>query len=154
RARAHRLRADSDAVVIGAGTARADDPRLTARGVRGARQPLRVLCDTRLALPRTLRLLRGPLSRGTVVACGPRASRPVQHALEANGVTVWRLPAGAGGVALPALARRLAREGCHEVLVEGGARLATSWLQAGLVDRLALFTAPRVLGERGLEWCG
>ena len=154
RARAHRLRATSDAIVIGAGTARADDPRLTARGVRGARQPLRVLCDTRLALPRTLRLLRAPLARGTVVACGRRAARGIERDLVARGVTVWRLPAGRGGVSLSALARRLAREGRHEVLVEGGARLATAWLQAGMVDRLALFTAPQVLGERGLEWCG
>jgi diaminohydroxyphosphoribosylaminopyrimidine deaminase / 5-amino-6-(5-phosphoribosylamino)uracil reductase len=154
RARAHRLRAESDALVIGAGTARADDPRLTARGIRGARQPLRVLCDTRLGLPRTLRLLRAPLAKGTVIACGPRAPRAVERDLVLRGVTVWRLPAGPDGVSLPALARRLAREGRHEVLVEGGARLATAWLQAGLVDRLALFTAPRVLGERGLEWCG
>lgn len=154
RARAHKLRADSDAVVIGAGTARADDPRLTARGIRGARQPLRVLCDTNLALPRTLRLLRAPLARGTVVACGRRAPRPIERELMARGVTVWRLPQGPDGVSLPALARRLAREGRHEVLVEGGARLATAWLHANLVDRLALFTAPRVLGERGLEWCG
>lgn len=154
RARAHRLRAASDAIVIGAGTARADDPRLTARGTRGARQPLRVVCDTRLRLPHTLRLLRAPLARGTVVACGPRAPRRAERELIERGVEVWRLPGSADGVSLPALARRLAREGRHEVLVEGGARLATAWLQSGLVDRLALFTAPRVLGERGLEWCG
>jgi len=154
RARVHRLRAACDAIVIGAGTARADDPRLTARGVRGARQPLRVVCDSRLRLPRTLRLLRAPLARGTVVACGPRAPRAAERELVARGVEVWRLPGSSDGVSLPALARRLAREGRHEVLVEGGARLATAWLQSGLVDRLALFTAPRVLGERGLEWCG
>jgi len=154
RARAHRLRAASDAVVIGAGTARTDDPRLTARGVRGAHQPVRVLCDTRLRLPRTLRLLRSPLARGTIVACGARASRGIERELTARGVAVWRLPASSDGISLPALARRLAREGLHEVLVEGGARLATSWLAAGLVDRIALFTAPRLLGATALEWCG
>ena len=150
----HRLRAGSDAIVIGAGTARADDPRLTARGLRRVRQPLRVLCDTRLRLPRTLRLLRPPLARGTVVACGPRASRVAERVLRARGVEVWRLPSGRSGISLPALARRLAREGRHEVLVEGGARMATSWLGSRMVDRLALFTAPRVLGEGGLDWCG
>ena len=122
--------------------------------MRGARQPLRVVCDTRLRLPLTRRLLRAPLARGTVIACGASAPRAAELALAARGVTVWRLPGARGGVSLRALARRLAREGRHEVLVEGGAKLASAWLQARLVDRIALFTAPRVLGERGLAWAG
>ena len=149
----HRLRAHTDAVVVGAGTARADDPRLTARAVGAARQPLRVVCDTRLRLPRTLRLLRR--GRGTVVACGGRkAPMARQRALERLGVTVWRLPATARGVSPRRLLRRLARAGCHDVLLEGGATLATSWIRAGVVDRIALFTAPRVLGPGGLAWPG
>lgn len=154
RALAHRMRAASDAIVIGAGTAAADDPRLTARGAGAARQPLRVVCDTRLRLPRTLRLFGRGLARGTVVACGPSAPRTRQAALERLGVRVWRLPAGRGGVSPAALVRRLGREGRHEVLLEGGAALGTRWLAAGLVDRLALFVAPRVLGGDGLAWCG
>lgn len=150
----HRLRAQVDAIVIGAGTARADDPRLTVRGVRGARQPLRVVCDTRLALPTTLRLFRPPLARGTVVACAARASRATERELMQQGVQVWRLARGRGGVSLPALLRRLGREGAQEVLVEGGARLATSLLAGGAVDHLSLFVAPEVIGARGLSWCG
>jgi len=154
RTRAHRLRSLADAVVIGAGTARADDPRLTARGVRAARQPLRVVCDTRLRLPPSLRLFRSPLAAGTVVACGAAAPARRARVLALQGVTVWRLPVAGGGVSPRALLRRLAREGRHEVLLEGGARLATAWLDRGVVDRIALFTAPRVLGGAGLEWCG
>jgi len=149
----HRMRADADAIVIGAGTARADDPHLTARGVRAARQPLRVVCDTRLSLPLRLRLFRSPLAKGTVVACGPAAPRRAERALRACGVNVWRLPLARDGVSPRALLRRLAREGRHEVMVEGGAELATSWLRAGVVDRLARFTAPRILGD-GLPWSG
>ena len=52
------------------------------------------------------------------------------------------------------LARRLAREDCHEALLEGGSTLGTAWLRSGLVDRLAVFTAPRLLGSEGLDWCG
>jgi len=148
----HHMRAHSDAVVIGAGTAKADDPRLTARGVRAARQPLRVVCDTRLSLPLTLKLFRTPLAHGTVVACGPRASRAAEARLVARGVTVWRLPAPGGAVSPVALLRRLARAGRYEVLLEGGAALASSWLAAGVVDRLALFTAPAVLGDAALPW--
>jgi diaminohydroxyphosphoribosylaminopyrimidine deaminase/5-amino-6-(5-phosphoribosylamino)uracil reductase len=151
----HRLRAGSDAVLIGSGTARADDPRLTARPPGGcARQPLRVVCDTRLRLPLALRLFGRALARGTVVACGPGAPRVREQALAQRGVRVWRLPLAAGRVSPKALAKRLAREGCHEVLLESGPLLGTAWLGSGLVDRLALFTAPRILGAAGLAWCG
>ena len=152
RADGHRLRAASDAIVVGAGTARADDPRLTVRsGPRGA-QPLRVVVDSRLSLPLGLRLFAPALARGTVVACTRGASAARERALAARGVTVWRLPASGGRVALGALARRLAREGRHEVLLEGGATLGAAFLRAGLVRRIVLYSAPFVLGG-GLSWC-
>jgi len=147
----HALRALSDAIVIGANTVRRDDPRLTARPSLGGRQPLRIVCDTRLSLPAGLNVFSGSLVRGTVVACGRRAPRSRERALGARGITVWRLPAGPGGVSPRALARRLAALGRHEVLIEGGAALGTSWWRAGLV---ALFMAPRLIGAEGLPWCG
>ncbi len=154
RADGHRLRAESDAIVVGARTARADDPQLTARTgtrARGA-QPLRVVIASHLALPRSLKLFRPPLARGTVVACTNAAPAARERWLAARGVSVWRLPSKYGRVALAALAERLAREGCHEVLVEGGAILGAAFLRAGLVQRLVLYTAPLVLGG-GLAWC-
>lgn len=150
----HALRAISDAIVIGANTARADDPRLTARPAVGGRQPLRVVCDTRLALPLGLKLFSGRLARGTVVACGMDAPASRERALRSRGVTVWRLPLARGGVSPRALARRLAREGRHEVLIEGGATLGTAWWRAQRVDRVALFVAPKLIGAEGLPWCG
>jgi diaminohydroxyphosphoribosylaminopyrimidine deaminase/5-amino-6-(5-phosphoribosylamino)uracil reductase len=154
RAHAHRLRAASDAVLIGSGTARTDDPRLTARTGRRGPQPLRVVCDTRLALRPGLRLFGRGLARGTVVACGSGAPEARRRRLEKRGVAVWPLARAGGHVSPRALARRLAAAGCHEVLLEGGATLGTAWLRAGLVDRLALYAAPRVLGAEGLAWCG
>src|SRR5205085_1551043 len=154
RRRGHAMRARVQAIVIGATTARRDDPRLTARGVGAASQPLRVVCDTRLDLPPKLRLFAPALARGTVVACGRAAPSRRVAALEARGVRVWRLPLGGGGVSPRALARRLAHAGCAEVLIEGGAALGTSWLKLGLVDRIALFVGPRLLGQGGLDWCG
>ncbi len=155
RADGHRLRATSDAIVIGAGTALADDPRLTVRG--GARglgaSPLRVVVDSRLRLPRTLRLFAPPLARGTVVACTDAAPAARVRALEQRGVTVWRLAGTAGHVSPRALARRLAREGRHDVLLEGGATLGSAFVRAGLVQRIVLYAAPLVLGG-GLAWSG
>ena len=155
RAEVHRMRAAADAIVIGSGTARADDPRLTVRGTRRrAPQPLRVVCDSRLRLPLTLRLFRRPLARGTVVACRNDAPARKAMELERRGVAVWRLPATRGGVSPRAVARRLASAGCHDVLLEAGPRLGTAWMRAGLVDRVAWFVAPKLLGEPGIPWCG
>ncbi|MBI5168800.1 MAG: bifunctional diaminohydroxyphosphoribosylaminopyrimidine deaminase/5-amino-6-(5-phosphoribosylamino)uracil reductase RibD [Candidatus Eisenbacteria bacterium] len=151
RRRGHGMRAAADAIVVGANTARTDDPRLTARLGRDVAQPLRVVCDTSLRLPLTLKLFRPPLAAGTVVACGPKAPGSRVRALEARGVRVWRLPLAGGHVSPRAIARRLAAEGRHEVLLEGGATLGGAWLRAGLVDRIALFVAPRLLGD-GTHW--
>ena len=159
RRAAHGLRAAADAIVIGSGTARADDPRLTVRGPKaaGARlQPLRVVCDTRLSLPAHLRLFRS-LAKGTVVACAKGAaargaSAAKRRALEARGVAVWALPRARSGVAPRAVARRLAASGCHDVLLESGPRLGAAWLAAGLIDELALFVAPELLGRGALAW--
>jgi diaminohydroxyphosphoribosylaminopyrimidine deaminase/5-amino-6-(5-phosphoribosylamino)uracil reductase len=152
RTDAHRLRAASDAIVVGAGTARADDPRLTARAPGARREPLRVVVDSRLRLPTGLRLYSPRLARGTVVACTAAAPERRARALAARGVRVWRLASDSGRVSARALARRLAREGCHEVLLEGGPTLGSAFLGAGLVQRVVLYTAPRVLGG-GLTWC-
>lgn len=153
RRRVHEMRAAADAVLVGLSTVRADDPRLTVRlPRRKGPQPLRVVCDSRLRIPLDARLVSGPLAPGTVVACGREAPASRERALRARGVEVWRLPMSGGRVSVRALARALAAAGRHEVLLEGGATLGTAWLRAGLVDALAVFTAPRVLGD-GLTWC-
>ncbi len=154
RADGHRLRATSDAIVVGAGTARADDPQLTVRerGRARAVQPLRVVVDSRLSLPRALRLFAPALAPGTVVACTAAAPAARERWLVARGVRVWRLPAERGRVSLTALAARLVQDSRHEVLLEGGATLGTAFLRAGLVRRLHLYMAPLVLGG-GLPWC-
>ncbi|MEO5988034.1 MAG: bifunctional diaminohydroxyphosphoribosylaminopyrimidine deaminase/5-amino-6-(5-phosphoribosylamino)uracil reductase RibD [Candidatus Eisenbacteria bacterium] len=153
RQRGHQMRAACDAVMIGAGTARIDDPRLTVRlAPAAARQPLRVVCDSQLSLPSSLRLFSRSLARGTVVACAKDAPARRVASLESRGVRVWKLPSVMGRVSPRALARRLALHGVLDVLLEGGAMLGAAWLRASLVDRIALFTAPRVLGA-GLSWC-
>jgi diaminohydroxyphosphoribosylaminopyrimidine deaminase/5-amino-6-(5-phosphoribosylamino)uracil reductase len=142
----HRLRDRVDAVLVGAGTARADDPRLTTRlpGGRG-RDPLRVVLDTELRLPGRLALLRPSSPAPTLVA---HASARVRRT--APGVELIRCRRGRGGVDLRDLLAKLAARGVTHLLVEGGARVHARFLEAGLVDRMAIFVAPKIAGADGV----
>ncbi|HEY2798785.1 MAG TPA: bifunctional diaminohydroxyphosphoribosylaminopyrimidine deaminase/5-amino-6-(5-phosphoribosylamino)uracil reductase RibD [Thermoanaerobaculia bacterium] len=148
RRRALLLREEYDAVLVGAGTVRADDPRLTRRLRKaGRRAHWRIVLDGRLRLSEAARVLRGPGER--VVATAARASHPKARRLAARGIRIWSLPASSGArgrVDLARLLRTLARHGVTSLLVEGGAETLGGFFQAGLVDRVAVFLAPRVLG--------
>jgi diaminohydroxyphosphoribosylaminopyrimidine deaminase / 5-amino-6-(5-phosphoribosylamino)uracil reductase len=150
RAHVHRLRDGVDAVLVGAGTVRADDPRLTARlpGGRG-RDPLRVVLDSRLTLPGTLRLFRQRSDAPTLVAhvSGEPPARPPR------GVEYLRCHARKGRVDLHDLLDRLAARGVTTLLVEGGAEVNRAFLDAGVVDVLLLFLAPKIAGG-GIAWVG
>jgi len=162
RRAAHALRARHDTVVVGAETVRRDDPELTPRLARGPfRAPLRVVVTSDLALPLKAKLFAPALAPGTVVATLRPAALPAssraRHAARARalgrrGVRVWELPGRPGRVDLRALLVRLAREGRHDVLVEGGARLAADLADRGLVDELWLFVAPVFLGAAARGW--
>jgi diaminohydroxyphosphoribosylaminopyrimidine deaminase/5-amino-6-(5-phosphoribosylamino)uracil reductase len=162
RRAAHALRARHDTIVVGAETVRRDDPELTPRLARGAfRSPLRVVVASDLALPARARLFAPALAAGTVVATLRGSALPARErarhatrvrALARRGVRVWELPGRPGKVDLRALLTRLAREGRHDVLVEGGARLAADLADRGLVDELWLFVAPVFLGEAARGW--
>lgn len=143
---AHELRAAHDAIMVGLGTVRADDPRLTVRLVPG-RDPLRVVVDSALRLPLDAAVLRDGAAAGTVVACVAGADPGRRAAVEARGAAVLALPpAAGGGVDLPALLAALAARGVGALMVEGGARLITALLRARLADRLAVCVAPKILG--------
>lgn len=150
RRRALLLREEYDAVLVGEGTVAADDPRLTRRLGRAAgRTHWRIVLDGRLRTPETARVLRGSGER--VLATAARPSAPKARRLAARGVRVWSLPAAAGtrgSVDLARLLARLARHGVTSLMVEGGAETLGAFFRAGLVDRIAAFLAPRVLGGR------
>ncbi|MEU6019196.1 bifunctional diaminohydroxyphosphoribosylaminopyrimidine deaminase/5-amino-6-(5-phosphoribosylamino)uracil reductase RibD [Streptomyces sp. NPDC047515] len=142
RADVHRLRAEADAVVVGSGTARTDDPQLGVRGVEGAVQPLRVVVDTDATAVRPgARVLDD--TAPTLIAVAEDADT---HRLP-EGV-VLRLPRAATGPGLdiPALLTALYERGIRSVLLEGGPTLAGSFVAAGSVDKVVGYLAPVLLG--------
>ncbi len=139
------LRKRVDAVMVGIGTALADDPSLLWSKT-GTCQPMRIVVDARGRLPLTARVLCDGWVRQTVVATTRACPDERVAAYEACGATVWRLAAARGHVSLPALMRRAGREGLLHVLCEGGGVLAGGLLDAGLVDDALFFVAPKVLG--------
>jgi diaminohydroxyphosphoribosylaminopyrimidine deaminase/5-amino-6-(5-phosphoribosylamino)uracil reductase len=157
RAVVQRLRAATDAIVVGSETAIADDPELVARrGERVVHRPVRVVVDSGLRVSPESRLFRGEAGR-TWVLCAPGAASRRRRALEAKGARVFDIQPRSGsgsGARRPSLdlgraLTTLAQAGLSEILVEGGGRLAAALLDEGLVDELHWFTAPRLIGDEG-----
>jgi diaminohydroxyphosphoribosylaminopyrimidine deaminase / 5-amino-6-(5-phosphoribosylamino)uracil reductase len=145
RADGHRLRAEADAVAVGAGTALADDPRLTVRlpGHAG-RQPLRVLVDAAGRVGADGHLFDGEAE--TLVATTTAAPAAAVDAWKAAGAEVMVCASAPAGVDLADLALALGARGVLELLVEGGPRLQASLWAAGLADRLVWYLAPLAIG--------
>lgn len=152
RAFAHELRACHDAVLVGIGTVLYDDPRLTVRLVPGP-DPLRVVVDTRARTPLDCNLLSQNAER-TIVFVSESAPTERVTRIRARGARVLTgRQADAGGLDLGDLLARLAADGVRSVMVEGGSGIITSLLAGGLVDRLVVSIAPKVLGA-GLDAVG
>ncbi len=139
----HAFRRRAGAVLTGVGTVLDDNPRLDVRLVGTARQPLRVIVDSRLDTPPAARILDAP---GTVLiyAAQPAAARAA--ALQARGADIALAPGANGKVDLDAMLRDLARRGVNELHVEAGHKLNGSLVREGLVDEFLVYLAPRLLG--------
>jgi diaminohydroxyphosphoribosylaminopyrimidine deaminase/5-amino-6-(5-phosphoribosylamino)uracil reductase len=147
RRQAHRMRANSDAVLVGVETVLHDDPELSVRLVRG-KHPLRVVLDSRLRTPERSKLARVTPELRTLIFHGPRASKQKRARLAARGVELFEVGYDARGrLHLRDVLRELARRDVVRLLVEGGSRVHGALLDAGLVDRVAVFVAPRLLGD-------
>ena len=152
RRKAHELRSQSDAILVGVETVLKDDPSLTVRK-RGFHRkdgwPLRIVLDSDLRLPPKARILKkGPR---TLVFTSHRASVSRQKTLEKQGTGVFRVPDTQKMLSLRAILNRLYQMGVRTLLVEGGGRVHGSFLKERLADEAALFIAPKVFGE-GPAW--
>jgi diaminohydroxyphosphoribosylaminopyrimidine deaminase/5-amino-6-(5-phosphoribosylamino)uracil reductase len=148
RRRALLLREEYDAVLVGARTVAADDPRLTRRlRLAKGRPHWRIVVDGRAKVSPAARVWKAPGERLLVTAIRPGAA--AARRFERLGVRVWTLRGPGGQVDLHRLVSELGRHGVSSLLVEGGAETLGSFFAAGLVDRVAAFLAPRILGGAG-----
>ncbi len=152
RARSHRLRASYDAIMVGVGTAIADDPELTCRlpGL-AERSPVRIVVDAGLRLPLTAKLLQSAKSAPTWIVARDDADSQRADVIRDLGVDIIDLPAAANGYPDPGdMLRELGRRGITRLLVEGGATLAAVLVRAGLIDRIAWFRSGGIIGGDGI----
>jgi diaminohydroxyphosphoribosylaminopyrimidine deaminase/5-amino-6-(5-phosphoribosylamino)uracil reductase len=148
RRRAHRWRAECDAVAVGIGTALADDPQLTARVEGVARQPRRVVFDSCARLPLDSQLVSAASEIPLTVVVSRAAPRTATDALETHGAEVIVATGGNEPARVVSALDQLGAAGVTSVLLEGGPRLAGAFFDAGEIDELRLFLAPIVLGGR------
>ena len=144
----HLLRARHDAVMVGAGTMRADDPRLTVRGLGVTRQPVRIIVDSEASTPTTAKLFEDVADAPLWIAHDEKVVPP---ATDADYIPY---PKGANGLDMSALMQALGAKGLTRVFCEGGGNLAASLLRAGLVDQLYLMQAGKAIGGDGLSALG
>jgi len=144
----HQLRALCDAVVVGSGTARTDDPELTVRMVKG-NNPYRIVMTGSNNLPGTLKLFKENDDARTILAV-PEGD---PSRIRAKNLIIWAIKSKRNGLSLTDFLDKAGRFGITSILVEGGSKLATSFLKAGLVDKHYVFVAPKVIGS-GIEAVG
>lgn len=146
-ARVHALRDQVDAILVGSGTVKADDPLLTTRlGGKRGKDPVRVIIDSTLSISPRARVFNPNSRSGVIVATTNRASKRKKEQIEKAGGTIITVASKDGRVSLRSLMRTLGKREITSVLIEGGTSISTSAFNEGIVDKIIFFYAPKILG--------
>lgn len=146
------MRAQSDAILAGLGTVMADNPSLTSRlsGMH-ERSPVRVVLDAQLRVPLSMNVVATARENPTWIFCVPHASAMAERILRDKGVEVFRVKAKDGKLDLKEVLKILAARGITRLMVEGGPRVAASFVSADLVDEAVVFHGPNPIGQDGID---
>ncbi len=145
RALVHRWRRECDAVVVGAGTVIADNPRLTCR-IPGGRDPIRVIVDARLRISPSALVLTERSAAGAIIVTTRANLARARRRYGGPRVEVLAIARRGSGIDLASMVREFGRRGWNKILFEGGAHLAGAALAVGIIDRAAFFVAPKIVG--------
>ncbi|MDR1756220.1 MAG: bifunctional diaminohydroxyphosphoribosylaminopyrimidine deaminase/5-amino-6-(5-phosphoribosylamino)uracil reductase RibD [Culturomica sp.] len=148
RKEVHRMRAEYTGIVAGSGTVKADDPLLNCRGVAGCHQPVRIVVDSAASLPVTSRIFRTAKEQPVILAHTAKAGAEKLETLQAAGIETLLCTEQEGKVSIPDLLRKLGEKQIDSLLLEGGGELNASFLNAGMVDEVVAFIAPKLTGGR------
>ncbi len=147
RAHGHQLRHEADAILVGSGTLHADNPSLTARidGVK-TKDPVRIILDTHLTIKEDARVLNLESSASTIIVTGPDLPAVQKDRIQKTGATLIGVPIKDRVLDLNKLMIKLGQMSVTSLLIEGGGQVAASALKAGIVNKMAYFMAPKILG--------
>ncbi len=145
RLHVQQMRDHADAIMVGVGTVLADNPQLTAR-IPDGKDPIRVVIDSTLSIPETARVFNPASSAGVIVVTTGQADSGKLKAIEKAGAEIITVPDKDGRVDLQKAMQELGARNIQSILLEGGATLAADALASGVVDRAAVFIAPKLLG--------
>jgi diaminohydroxyphosphoribosylaminopyrimidine deaminase/5-amino-6-(5-phosphoribosylamino)uracil reductase len=155
RAYVHWLRHGLDAILVGIGTVKSDDPSLTTRveGVQG-KDPVRIILDTRLSIPETAKVLNLESTASTLIVTGGTVDEDKKNRLTGRGIKILQTPLKDARINMNFLMTHLGNIGITSVLIEGGSQVIASALNSGIVDKIMLFYAPKILGgDDGIPMC-
>jgi len=151
----HELRHENDAIMVGANTVKTDNPSLTTRlDDKNGLDPIRIVLDSQLSIPENSKILRIPAGSDTLIITGNSKSSAKREAILKTGVKIIDATLKDGRIDLNPLMDRLGEMGITSLLIEGGAKVAASALQAKIVDKINFFYAPKILaGDDGVPMC-
>ena len=147
----HLQRASHDAIMVGAGTVRKDNPRLTVRSIARSANPVRVLISDKINLPQESRLFASIKAHPTWIIHGVDAEKETKQVWTGAGAKLLETKSISGNISIKSALKNLASEGLTSVYCEGGSRLAACLLSNNLVDELIIFTAGIIIGDDGLS---